>query len=124
MEDLSIRRLEFVTIYTRDLEQARRFWVTVLGCKVLRESPKEFVQIEIAGVPICIDLLDPGASGQSNNIGVLVDDLEKTTSALRGKGLEVSSGFNPTSLERWAAVKDSDGNELIFLTHDETLQQS
>lgn len=70
----------------------------MLGCKVLRESPKEFVQIEIAGVPIWIDLLDPSASGQSNNIGVL---------------------FNPLSLERWVGVKDSDGNELIFLTHDE-----
>ncbi len=124
MENLSIRRLEFVTIYTRDLERARQFWITVLGCKVLRESPKEFVQIEIAGVPICIDLLAPGTSGQPNNIGVLVDDLEKTIAALRAKGLEGSRGFNPSSLERWVAVKDFDGNELIFLTHNESKQQS
>jgi catechol 2,3-dioxygenase-like lactoylglutathione lyase family enzyme len=123
MDDISIRRLEFVTIYTRDLERARHFWVTMLGCKILRESPKEFVQIEIGGVPICIDLLDSSASGQSNNIGVLVDDLEKTTTALRGRGLEVNRGFNPLSLERWVGVKDFDGNELTFLTPGESKQQ-
>lgn len=113
MSWLPIRRLDFVTIYSRDLEASKKFYTELLGFPILREAPNEFFQIDVAGVPICIDLDRNGA--HQNNIGLQVEDLAATTSALRQKGLQVHSGSNDASQEKWVAVQDPDGNEVIFL---------
>ena len=107
--------VDFVTIYTADLQVSKRFYVDLLEFPLIREMPNEFFQIGIAGVPICVDLQQN--SGQNNNIGLEVDDLASTTAALQDKGLQLQRGSNPASKEEWLGVRDPDGNELIFLTH-------
>src|SRR6266545_837569 len=114
MGSLGIRRVEFVTIYSKNLTAAKRFYVEALEFPLMREVANEFFQINVAGVPVCIDF-DETAT-QHNNIGILVDDLDVTLSALRNKGLVAHSGSNPASTEKWVTVEDPDGNEVIFLT--------
>ncbi len=116
MTSLPIRRVEFVTIYTKDLHASRKFYVDLLGFPLLREVGGEFFQIDIAGVPVCVDLATEGTR-RANNIGIEVDNLDVAVTILRNKGLEVHLGFNSASQEQWAAVQDLDGNELIFLVH-------
>lgn len=113
MDSLEIKRMDFVTIYSRNLAASKAFYVDVLGFPLIREAPNEFFQINMAGVPICIDLNQ--RERQQNNIGLEVEDLAATTAALRNKGLTVHSGSNPRSKEEWVEVKDPDGNEIIFL---------
>ncbi len=113
MSSLGIQRVDFVTIYSKNLTASREFYIEVLEFPLIREVPNEFFQINMAGVPICVDL-DPGKAHQ-NNLGLVVDNLAATEAALRKKGLVVQSGSNPTSKEQWVGVKDPDGNEVIFL---------
>jgi len=54
MSALAIRRFDFVTIYSRDLEASKKFYVGLLEFQVLREVRNEFFQIDVAGVPICV----------------------------------------------------------------------
>jgi catechol 2,3-dioxygenase-like lactoylglutathione lyase family enzyme len=115
MNSLPIRRLQFFTIRTRNLAAARRFYVESLGFEVVSEKPGEYVQVVIAGVPVCVDATAEDSPQQPNQIGVEVDDLERTIELLRARGLSVSTGS--AASERWASVKDPDGHEILFIAN-------
>jgi len=72
---------------------------------IIREVPNEFFQIEVAGVPICVDL--DTTQPHQNNLGVVVSDLAATETALRERNLTVSSGHNAESQGRWLGIKRS-----------------
>ena len=113
MNALPIRRLQFFTIRTRNLAAARRFYVDLLGLDVVSEEPGEYVQVSIAGVPVCVDATADDTARQPNQIGIEVDNLERTIEALRTCGLTVATGS--ARGERWASVKDPDGHEILFI---------
>lgn len=112
---IPILRTQFVTIHTRTLEASRHFYVDLFQFPVLSEKRGDFVQIDVAGVPICIDL-DKAAhpSIGKNQIGVQVSDLPAAIAALRQQGFEVTSGQSGSG-ETWASITDPDGHELIFI---------
>ncbi len=115
MPGVPVERFQFFTIWTKNLAASLKFYVEVLGFPVLREQAGNFFQVEIARVPICIDLHPEGGAAQPNQIGVEVSSLDRTIVALQEKGIAVHQGIRPGSEERWAAIKDPDGHELIFL---------
>jgi len=115
MPGVAVERFQFFTIRTKDLQAAYRFYVELLGFPVIREEPGNFFQVSIAGVPVCVDLHPDQHGWQPNQIGVEVRDLATTLKFLQGKGCQVSEGSRPDSGERWAAIKDPDGHEIIFL---------
>jgi catechol 2,3-dioxygenase-like lactoylglutathione lyase family enzyme len=80
---------------------------------VTSEKWGEYVQVEIAGVPICIDITREGSPQQPNQIGVEVDDLQRTIDFLSGRGIPITKGSSTS--EHWASVKDPDGHEIIFI---------
>lgn len=113
MPAIQIRRFAFFTIYTRDLAAARDFYVARLGFAILRDVAQEFVQIDVAGVPICIDAsTDPIRPG---TIGIEVEDLSKTEKVLNNLGFHPKPGSNAASREQWLELKDPDANLLVFL---------
>jgi len=116
MRSLGIHKLDFVTIYTKNLAASREFYAKRLEFPIIRERQNEFFQIEVAGVPICVDL--DTTQPHQNNLGVVVSDLAATEAALRERNLTVTSGHTADSEERWLAVKDPDGNEIIFLVRE------
>jgi catechol 2,3-dioxygenase-like lactoylglutathione lyase family enzyme len=113
MNPLSLRRLQFFTIRTRNLPAARRFYVDLLGLDVVSEKPGEYVQVSIAGVPLCVDVTSDDSPQQPNQIGIEVDSLERTMEALRTRGITVATGSARS--EHWASVKDPDGHEILFI---------
>lgn len=115
MSSLPIRRLQFFTIRARNLEAARHFYVDQLGFPVMSEKAGEYFQVAIAGVPVCVDLSHDGAPAQTNQIGIEVTDLDTAVAMLQKKGFAISEGSRPGSTERWAAVHDTEGHELIFM---------
>jgi catechol 2,3-dioxygenase-like lactoylglutathione lyase family enzyme len=112
---LPIRRLQFFTIRTRNLAAARQFYVDLLGFPVMNEKAGEYFQVEIAGVPLCVDLDTTGSLHQSNQMGIEVTDLGATREILRQKGLVVTEGSRPESREGWVSIEDPDGHQLIFI---------
>lgn len=110
---LPIRRLDFFTLRTANLERARRFYVDVLQFPVLDEKKGKYLRIAIAGVPVCVDF-DAGFAGQQpNQIGIAVSHLGITREALRGRGLKFTEGRREN--ETWLAIKDPDGHEIILI---------
>jgi catechol 2,3-dioxygenase-like lactoylglutathione lyase family enzyme len=113
MPAVPIRGFAFVTIYTRDLVAAKAFYVERLGFPILRDAEQAFVQIDVAGVPVCIDAsTDPI---RPNTIAVEVEDLTKTETVLTKLGLKPHSGSNAAAREEWLELQDPDGNLLVFL---------
>jgi|ERR671923_40920 catechol 2,3-dioxygenase-like lactoylglutathione lyase family enzyme len=115
MSSLPIRRLQFFTIRTKSLETARRFYVDDLGFPIMNEKAGEYFQVAIAGVPLCVDLSTDNVPAQANQIGIEVTDLDTTIAMLRKKGFVVREGERAEGAERWAAINDPDGHELIFI---------
>lgn len=109
-----IRRLDFFTIYSKDLDASRRFYVDSLGFDLMK-STDNFFQIEIAGTPICVDL-DPHELF-TTNIGLEVDSIESASRWLKEKNLRLVEGVNVAASEEWVSIADPDGNNLVFLVH-------
>ncbi|HLK33162.1 MAG TPA: VOC family protein, partial [Terriglobales bacterium] len=110
---LPIRKLEFFTIRSANLDRARKFYVDTLRFKVLDEKKGEYLRVEIAGVPLCVDF-DPGVgSRQANQIGITVSHLGTTREALRVLKINFTEGQRAN--ETWVSIKDPDGHEIIFL---------
>lgn len=113
MASLPITHLHFFTIRTHDLCAARHFYVDQLGFEVISEKPGEYVQVAIAGVPVCIDLTPQNTPQQPNQIGIGVHDLQQACGYLQGRGLTITTGA--AGLEHWASIKDPDGHEILFI---------
>jgi catechol 2,3-dioxygenase-like lactoylglutathione lyase family enzyme len=111
-----IQRIEFVTLWTKNLEAPRDFYTNRLGLSLVKEQTGNFFQFDICGLPVCVDYHPERSGNESNQIGVRVDDLEVTVELLRELGLRVRTGDRPDASERWASVEDPDGHELIFIT--------
>ena len=110
---LPIRRVEFFTLRTANLERARRFYVESLQLPVLDEKKGDYFRISVAGVPVCVDFDAAFEGRQSNQIGVAVSHLGVTREALRGRGIRFTEGRRDK--EAWLSVKDPDGHEIIFM---------
>lgn len=110
---LPIRRLDFFTVRTANLERARRFYVETMQFPVLDENKGEYFRIAIAGVPVCVDYDAGFAPRKGNQIGVIVSHLGVTREALRGRGIKFTQGQRAD--ETWVAIKDPDGHEIIFI---------
>ncbi|PYY07633.1 MAG: hypothetical protein DMG69_17660 [Acidobacteria bacterium] len=115
MSSLPIRRLQFFTIHTKNLETARQFYVDRLGFPIMSEQAGEYFQVAIAGVPGCVDLSKNNEPAQPNQIGIEVTDVDTITATLRNQGLVVSEGSRAASTDGWFAIHDPDGHELIFI---------
>jgi len=108
-------RLQFFTIRTHNLTAARHFYVDLLGFDVVSEKPGEYIQVAIAGVPVCVDVAPESTPQQPNQIGIEVADLQQTLQYLYERGLSVATGS--AANERWASVKDPDGHEILFIAN-------
>jgi catechol 2,3-dioxygenase-like lactoylglutathione lyase family enzyme len=115
VSSLPIRRLQFFTIRTKNLAAAREFYVDKLGFPTISEKAGEFFQVSVAGVPVCVDLSKDNPPAQPNQIGIEVTDLDTTMAMLRKKGFVIREGSRAAGTERWAAIQDPDGHELIFI---------
>ncbi len=111
--DALIDRIQFVTLWTRDLEASRKFYIGLLGLELLDEKEGEFFQVSIAGVPFCVDLHPECSGSETNQIGIRVEHLDRVARLFDGMGLRTKKGGQ--TAESWVSVSDPDGHELIFI---------
>jgi catechol 2,3-dioxygenase-like lactoylglutathione lyase family enzyme len=115
--NLHVESVEFVTLWSKNVEASRAFYIDRLGLPSLRERAGEFFQFEIAGVPVCVDYHPERSGTETNQIGLRVRNLEATVALVEQRGFEVRRGEQQETAERWASIKDPDGHELIFISH-------
>jgi catechol 2,3-dioxygenase-like lactoylglutathione lyase family enzyme len=114
MAVLDVERVDFVSIPTRDVARARRFYADVLGLEASEVSPDEFEtpnltlalwQPEAEGVPFA-----PSTAG----IALRVRDVEAAREQLTARGVEFLGETVDTGVCLMGFFYDPDGNVLIL----------
>jgi catechol 2,3-dioxygenase-like lactoylglutathione lyase family enzyme len=111
---IEVERVDFVSVPTRDVARARRFYVEVLGLSPSAGNPDEF---EAANVTLA--LWQPAAEGvpfapNTAGIALRVPDVEAARESLRAHGVEFLGPTVDTGVCLMAFFYDPDGNVLIL----------
>jgi catechol 2,3-dioxygenase-like lactoylglutathione lyase family enzyme len=110
---VEVERVDFVSIPTRDLERAKRFYGETLGLPSHSYSPDDFETSNVT-----LEIWEPEAQGEPfepnrNGIALRVPDVEAAVEELRRAGAEVI-GVEDSGVCHMGFVKDPDGNVLIL----------
>jgi len=108
-----VEQVDFVSVPTRDVDRALRFYRDVLG---LAES--EYSDGEVEAPNVTFGFWNPEADGEDfvpNTAGVAlrVLDVESAVEEVRAAGAEIL-GIEDTGVCHMGFVKDPDGNVLIL----------
>jgi catechol 2,3-dioxygenase-like lactoylglutathione lyase family enzyme len=111
---LDVERVDFVSVPTRDVARARRFYSEVLGLPSSTGNPDEF---ETPNVTLA--LWQPEAEGvrfapNTAGIALRVPDVEAAGERLRARGVEFLGDTVDTGVCLMGFFRDPDGNVLIL----------
>ena len=111
---IGVERVDFVSIATRDVEQARRFYGEVLG---LPRCPWAADEFEAANVTL--GLWQPEREGveftpNTAGIALRVSDVAAARAALEAAGIEFLGDTVDTGVCHMGFFRDPDGNVLIL----------
>jgi catechol 2,3-dioxygenase-like lactoylglutathione lyase family enzyme len=111
---IDVERVDFVSVPTRDVVRARRFYAEVLGLPPSAGNPDEF---ETANLTLA--LWQPGAEGvtfapNTAGIALRVPDVEAAREQLRAHGVEFLGETLDSGVCLMGFFYDPDGNVLIL----------
>jgi catechol 2,3-dioxygenase-like lactoylglutathione lyase family enzyme len=111
---IDIEQIDFVSVPTRDLQRARRFYGQTLGLAPSATTPDEF---EAANVTLA--LWAPEAEGvpfapNTAGLALRVPDVAAARSRLEAGGVEFLGETLDTGVCRMGFFRDPDGNVLIL----------
>ena len=123
-----IQQVTLTTIYCRDQDRARDFYVDALGLDVRADTtsdgtrwllvgPKAQPGLSLMLVLADQPMLEALDAGGLSTVTFAVDDCGATIDDLRGKGVEIlhEPADHPLGLE--AVVRDNSGNTLVFIEY-------
>ena len=109
---------DFVSVPTRDLEAAMRFYGETLGLRrSVHFEGKPFAEFETGN--LTIDVIVPEEMGleyklNPNHIALHVDDVAAARETLEGRGVEFQGEIFDTGVCHMAFFADPDGNALML----------
>jgi catechol 2,3-dioxygenase-like lactoylglutathione lyase family enzyme len=115
-----ITHVKFVSIPTRNQDQALAFYVEKLGFKLVTDQPHDekqrWIEMRIAGsdTHFVLFTMDESRIGGFFDGALACDNVEKTYEELKSRGVEFLS---PPKKEHWgtfAIMKDLDGNQFLL----------
>ena len=117
-----ISHIKFVSIPTRDQQQAMKFWTEKVGFKVLTDQPfnerQRWIELRIGSSETRLVLFtfdEQGLKpGSQFNGAFACDNVERTYEELKSRGVEFTS---PPTKQPWgtfALFKDSDENQFVL----------
>ncbi len=102
-------RLRYLPLRCTDLDRAAAFYNDVLGLETTQRRPDEFIQLDVGGAELCVDLAHDEAATPAAILAV--DDLAELIDRLADHGSTPDDG----SLDKgWVQITDPDGNHLVF----------
>ncbi|MDA4128209.1 MAG: VOC family protein [Thaumarchaeota archaeon] len=105
-----------VTVIVTDMKRAIEFYVQVLGLELVSNWGNEFAQIKAPGVIIALHPApddSPRTRGDNLSIGLGVDDLKASMTALENKGVRFTRVVEDRPV-KLAFFADPDGNPLYL----------
>jgi catechol 2,3-dioxygenase-like lactoylglutathione lyase family enzyme len=113
---MQVEHVDFVSVLTRDLARAKRFYSDVLGLEIETEGESD---MELRCGQVTLDVFDPSSIGQPfapspAGIALRVSDVDAVRSELEAKGVVFDGDTIETSVCKQAWFKDPDGNVLML----------
>jgi len=113
---MHVEKVDFVSVLTQDLQQAKQFYVDVLGLEVETEGDSD---MELRCGQVTLDVFDPSSIGQPfavspAGLALRVEDVDAARAELEGKGVVFEGETIVTDVCRQAWFKDPDGNALML----------
>ena len=106
----------FIAVTTKDLAQAKQFWVTTLEFTIVRED-ENYLMVDAGGVRLCFDLPNGDDHQQPEPdpvIGLKVKNLDGALETLSKRGIVAVGGPFDDHHGRWAKLLDPDGRAVIL----------
>jgi catechol 2,3-dioxygenase-like lactoylglutathione lyase family enzyme len=113
---IEVERVDFLSIPTRDLARARRFYEDLLGLPVDREMPNG---VEYSCGQVTLGVWEPEKMGlpfapNPNDIALRVPDVAAARADLESRGVEFERETFDTGVCHMAFFHDPDGNALML----------
>jgi predicted enzyme related to lactoylglutathione lyase len=117
---MTLKHIEIFSVPVSDQDKAKRFYIEVLGFKLLRDDPMgpemRWVQLGIEGAVTSISLVtwfEEMPPGSLKGIMLQTADLAATVADYRSKGVAVSD-IAEEPWGRYATFRDPDGNGFVL----------
>ena len=113
---MKVERADFVSVFTQDIQRAKRFYGETLGLELETEGEHD---LEFSLGQVTLDVFDPSSIGQTfapspAGIALRVPDVEAARAQLEAEGVEFVGETQVTNVCRMAFFKDPDGNILLL----------
>jgi catechol 2,3-dioxygenase-like lactoylglutathione lyase family enzyme len=114
---IGVERTDFVSVPSRDIERAVRFYGETLGIPRNEHAHQAFPEFETGNVTLCI--VDPTKIGSEfvanvNHIALRVPDVAEARRTLEAVGVEFHGETLDTGVCHMAFFRDPDGNALML----------
>lgn len=113
---MQVERVDFVSVLTRDVARAKRFYGETLGLDLESEGEHD---LEFRCGQVTLDVFDPSSVGQPfavspAGLALRVPDVDAARAELEVKGVVFDGETIATDVCRQAWFKDPDGNALML----------
>jgi catechol 2,3-dioxygenase-like lactoylglutathione lyase family enzyme len=113
---IEIERVDFVSVLTRDIARAKRFYGETLGLELETEGEHD---LEFRCGQVTLDVFDPSSIGQEfapspAGLALRVPDVDAARAALEAQGVVFDGDTIVTSVCKQAWFEDPDGNSLLL----------
>src|SRR4051812_27173975 len=112
---ITVERVDFVSIPTRDVDRARRFYLETLGLPLEKETSVGF---EVKAGQVTMAIWAPERIGMPfapapNHVALRVPDVAAARADLEAAGVAFDGDTIDTSVCHMAMFRDEDGNALM-----------
>ena len=113
---MQVERTDFVSVFTQDIQRAKRFYTETLGLEIETEGESD---MELRCGQVTLDVFDPSSIGQAfapspSGLALRVPDVDAARAELEAKGVEFDGETVETAVCRMAFFRDPDGNALLL----------
>jgi Glyoxalase/Bleomycin resistance protein/Dioxygenase superfamily. len=113
---IHVERVDFVSLPSRNIQRARRFYLETLGLPLETDTPVGF---EVKAGQVTLSIWEPEKVGAAfapnpNDVAFRVKDVEASRKALEQKGVKFKDETLDTGVCHMAFFEDPDGNALML----------
>ncbi len=113
---IEVEHVDFVSLPSRNIQRARRFYLETLGLPHETDTPVGF-EVKAGQVTLSVwepEKIDLPFAPNPNELALRVDDVEAARKALEQKGVKFKQETLDTGVCHMAFFEDPDGNALML----------
>jgi catechol 2,3-dioxygenase-like lactoylglutathione lyase family enzyme len=113
---IEVERVDFVSLPSRNIQRARRFYLETLGLPLETDTPVGF---EVKAGQLTLSVWEPEKVGapfapNPNDVALRVKDVEASRKTLEQKGVKFKEETLDSGVCHMAFFEDPDGNALML----------